>query len=180
MCLSWINHPPYLFLQYYLASYAKQETVGDFFILLWQQFYRKWNWNVSKCVKTCFWCHSCTDQWLAGFNLYLPDKVHAQQSLFSVNSLSGPDSLIAYADSLIVGSHFSPPHPGRLTENHRMGVLQLWDLDVCALQTEISEWEWGVCNADRIQTGWNRWKWCQHQYICTLKVYFTRYTVVKI
>lgn len=89
--------------------------------------------NVSKSV------FKGTDQRLIGFNLYLPDKVHAQQSLFNVNSLSGPDSLIAYTDSLVVGSHFSPPHPGRLTENHRMGVLQLWDLDVCALQTEISE-----------------------------------------
>lgn len=79
-----------------------------------------------------------TDERLAGFNRYLPDKVHAQQSLFSVYSLSGPNSLIAYRDSLIVGSHFSPPHPGRLTEDNRMSVFQLWDLDVRALQREVS------------------------------------------
>lgn len=73
---------------------------------------------------------------------YSPDKVHAQQSLFSVHRLPGPNSLVAYTDSPIVGSHFSPPHPGRLTENDGVGVLLLWDLDVCALQTERSELSW--------------------------------------
>lgn len=82
-----------------------------------------------------------TDQSLARFCGYSPDKVHAQQSLFSVDALSGPNGLIAYTDSLIVGPHFSPPHPGRLTQNDGMGVLHLWDSDVRALQTEISELE---------------------------------------
>lgn len=97
--------------------------------------YRIFDYCISARYVSNLVCDA-TDQRLAGFCRSSPDKVHAQQSLFSVNSLSGPNSLIAYTDSQIVGSHFSPPHPGRLTENDGMGVLHLWNLDVCALQTE--------------------------------------------
>lgn len=106
--------------------------------ILFYTLYCIFNYCLSARYMSKLVCYP-TDQRCAGLCRYSPDKVHAQQSLFSVNGLSGPNSLIAYTDSLIVGSHFSPPHPGGLTENDGMGVLHLWDLDVCALQTQIRE-----------------------------------------
>lgn len=66
-----------------------------------------------------------------------PDKVHAQQSLSGADGLSSPDCLIPNTDPLIVGSHFSPPHPGGFAEDDSMGLLHLWDLDVRALKVKI-------------------------------------------
>lgn len=71
----------------------------------------------------------------------LPDKVHAQQCLARCDGLSGPNSLIPNTDSMVIGSHFSPPHPGRLAEDDSMSPLNLRDLDVCALQIGKSERE---------------------------------------
>lgn len=67
-----------------------------------------------------------------------PDKVHAQQSLSGSDRLSSPDSLVPNTDSLVIGSHFGPPHPGRLAQDDGVRLLHLRDLDICALQTEIA------------------------------------------
>lgn len=68
-----------------------------------------------------------------------PDQVHAQQSLSRGDGLSGPDGLISDTDSLVVGSHFSPPHPGGLAKDDGMSLFHLRDLNVRALQKETSK-----------------------------------------
>lgn len=77
-----------------------------------------------------------------------PDQVHAQQSLSRGDGLSGPNGLISDADSLVVGSHFGPPHPGGLAEDDGMSPLRLRDLNVRALQKERGKCRRSHCEGE--------------------------------
>lgn len=86
-----------------------------------------------KCQKLFFFCS-------------LPDEVHAQQSLSGRDGLPGPNGLVPDADALVVGSHFSTPHPGRFAEDDGVSLLHLRDLDVRALQRKMREGERELVN----------------------------------
>ena len=42
-----------------------------------------------------------------------PEKVHAQKGFPLPNWLLGPDGLVADTDTMLVGTHLSPPQPRR-------------------------------------------------------------------
>lgn len=93
-----------------------------------------------------------------------PDQVHTQQSLSGDDGLSGPDRLVPDTDSLVIGSHFCAPHPSRFAEDNSMSLLHLRDLDVCALQVQMSQRDGGrmiVVLYTQSDIGVNRWLQCK-------------------
>lgn len=62
-----------------------------------------------------------------------PHQVHPQQRLVLPQGLTGPDTLIAHADTVFVGTHLGTPQPGGTAQHHRVGSLRLLDLQVGAL-----------------------------------------------
>lgn len=68
-----------------------------------------------------------------------PEQVHAQQGFPLPNWLLGPHSFVANADTMLIGTHLSPPQPRRTTQNHSMCLRHLFHLNVGALEAERKE-----------------------------------------
>lgn len=80
--------------------------------------------------------HRLAQQKLGHTNtLLLPDKIHAQESLIPISTLSAPHRFIPNTHLMLIGTHLCPPQPGRLAQHDCISVLDLLYLYVCALLT---------------------------------------------
>jgi hypothetical protein len=65
-------------------------------------------------------------------------EIHADQAgLFVVRHFS-KHGLVADGDAVLVGAHLRAPHPERLSEQHRIGVFELGNFHVGALDGAMS------------------------------------------
>lgn len=63
-----------------------------------------------------------------------PHEIHAQQSFIIADFVSAPHGLVADAHPVLVSAHFCSPQPRGPAQDDGVGVRNLLDLDVGALQ----------------------------------------------
>lgn len=63
----------------------------------------------------------------------LPDKIHAQESLLTIRTVSAPHCLISNAHLMLICAHLCPPQPCWFAQHHRICVGDLLNLYVGTL-----------------------------------------------